>query len=54
MWVSTSAASGVTPSAACQMAEAVGLRLKSEESRPDMIIISPPIRRAATFGARAT
>ena len=50
---STISASGVDPSAACQIADAVSFRLNSVESRADMIIISPPSMRAATCLLRA-
>jgi hypothetical protein len=53
MCPSTICASGVTPSAASHRMDAVGLRLNSDESSPDMIIISSPFMRAATLVARA-
>src|SRR5579862_79847 len=54
MRCSTICSSGVTPSAACQIADAVSFKENNEESRPDMIIISPPTMRAATCRLRAT
>ena len=54
IFCSTISLSGVAPSAASQMAAAVPFSAKSVESRPDMIIISSPTMRAATFELRAT
>src|SRR5579864_2308732 len=39
--------SGVQPSAACQITVATWFSVKKVESTADMIIISPPMRRAA-------
>jgi hypothetical protein len=51
---STISSSGVVPSADCHKMVAVLFKVKSVESRPDMIIISPSRLRAATRGLRAT
>ena len=50
---STISLRGVDPSAAYQIADAVSFRLNNVESAADMIIISPPSVRAATYLLRA-
>ncbi len=52
LWV-TIADNGVHPSAACHIKVAISFRVKKVESTADMIIISPPIRRAAIAELRA-
>src|ERR1700731_1112456 len=53
IWPFTMLDNGVRPSAACQINVAISLRVKKVESTADMIIISPPMRRAAMAELRA-